>query len=67
MDGSRGSAGTAARWRRASPIVERIGVRLNVIETVLEVPQQSVITRDNAVAAKAAYEVSNLQLAILNQ
>jgi hypothetical protein len=38
-----------------------------VIETVLEVPQQSVITRDNAVAAKAAYEVSNLQLAILNQ
>lgn len=49
------------------PIVERIGVRLNMVETVLEVPQQSVITRDNAVAAKAAYEVSNLQLAILNQ
>jgi regulator of protease activity HflC (stomatin/prohibitin superfamily) len=61
------------------PIVERIGVRLNMMETVLEVPQQSVITRDNAVAtvdaivfyqvleaAKAAYEVSNLQTAILN-
>jgi regulator of protease activity HflC (stomatin/prohibitin superfamily) len=52
---------------RLISIVERIGVRLNMMETVLEVPQQSVITRDNAVAAKAAYEVSNLQLAILNQ
>src|SRR6202049_3572115 len=61
------------------PIVDRIGARLNMMETVLEVPQQSVITRDNAVvtvdaivfyqvldAAKAAYEVGNLQLAILN-
>ena len=47
-----------------------------MMETVLEVSQQSVIARDNAVAtvfcqvlnaAKAAYEVSNLQLAILNQ
>jgi regulator of protease activity HflC (stomatin/prohibitin superfamily) len=50
-----------------------------MMETVLEVPQQSVITRDNAVvtvdaivfyqvldAAKAAYEVGNLQLAIMN-
>jgi regulator of protease activity HflC (stomatin/prohibitin superfamily) len=61
------------------PIVDRVGARLNMMETVLEVPQQSVITRDNAVvtvdaivfyqvldAAKAAYEVGNLQLAILN-
>ena len=61
------------------PIVDRIGARLNMMETVLGVPQQSVITRDNAVAtvdaivfyqvldaAKAAYEVGNLQLAILN-
>jgi len=61
------------------PIIDRIGARLNMMETVLEVPQQSVITRDNAVAtvdaivfyqvldaAKAAYEVTNLQLAILN-
>ena len=61
------------------PIVDRVGTRLNMMETVLEVPQQSVITRDNAAAtvdaivfyqvldaAKAAYEVSNLQLAILN-
>ena len=61
------------------PIIDRIGTRLNMMETVLEVPQQSVITRDNAAAtvdaivfyqvldaAKAAYEVGNLQLAILN-
>ena len=61
------------------PIVDRVGARLNMMETVLEVPQQSVITRDNAAAtvdaivfyqvldaAKAAYEVGNLQLAILN-
>ena len=50
-----------------------------MMETVFDVPSQSVITRDNAVvtvdaivfyqvldAAKAAYEVTNLQLAILN-
>jgi regulator of protease activity HflC (stomatin/prohibitin superfamily) len=57
--------------RPPDPIVERIGVRLNMKETVLEVPQQSVITRDNAVAtvdaivfyqvleaAKAAYQAA---------
>src|SRR5712671_4524292 len=61
------------------PIVDRVGARLNMMETVLEVPQQTVITRDNAVvtidaivfyqvldAPKAAYEVGNLQVAILN-
>ena len=61
------------------PVVDSIGARMSMMETVLEVPSQSVITRDNAVAtvdaivfyqvldaAKAAYEVSNLQLAILN-
>lgn len=60
------------------PIIDRIGARMNMMETVIEVPSQSVITRDNAVvtvdaivfyqvldAAKAAYEVTNLQLAIL--
>src|SRR6202049_91325 len=61
------------------PIVDRVGARMNMMETVLDVPSQSVITRDNAVvtvdaivfyqvldAAKAAYEVTTLQLAILN-
>jgi regulator of protease activity HflC (stomatin/prohibitin superfamily) len=61
------------------PIVDRIGMRISMMETVLEVPSQSVITRDNAAAtvdaivfyqvldaAKAAYEVTNLQVAILN-
>jgi regulator of protease activity HflC (stomatin/prohibitin superfamily) len=61
------------------PVVDRVGARMNMMETVLEVPSQSVITRDNAVvtvdaivfyqvldAAKAAYEVTNLELAILN-
>ncbi len=62
-----------------TPVVDRIGARMNMMETVFEVPSQSVITRDNAVAtvdaivfyqvldaAKAAYEVTNLELAILN-
>src|SRR6266436_10094185 len=61
------------------PVVDRIGARMNMMEKVIDVPSQSVITRDNAVvtvdaivfyqvldAAKAAYEITNLQLAILN-
>jgi regulator of protease activity HflC (stomatin/prohibitin superfamily) len=61
------------------PIVDRVGARMNMMETVLDVPSQEVITRDNARvqadgvvffqvldAAKAAYEVNQLQLAILN-
>src|SRR3982751_2218668 len=61
------------------PFVDRIGAKLNMMETVLDVPTQGVITRDNAMvsvdgvvfyqvleAAKAAYEVTNLELAILN-
>ena len=61
------------------PIIDRIGARMNMMETVLDVPTQEVITRDNAMvavdgvvffqvldAAKSAYEVNNLENAILN-
>ena len=61
------------------PIIDKIGARLNMMEIVLDVPTQEVITRDNAMvavdgvvffqildAAKAAYEVNNLLNAIVN-
>lgn len=61
------------------PLVDQIGARVNVMEMVLDVPSQDVITRDNAAvevdgivfyqildAAKSAYEVHNLHHAIVN-
>ena len=61
------------------PFVEGVGRKLSLMEQVLDVPSQEVITKDNAMvgvdgvvfyqvldAAKAAYEVQNLEYAILN-
>ena len=61
------------------PFIERVGRKVNMMEQVLDVPTQEVITRDNASVAAdgvafyqildakaAAYEVSGLENAILN-
>ncbi len=61
------------------PIWQRVGHKQNMMERVLDVMSQEVITRDNAVvrvdgvvffqvmdAPKASYEVNQLELAILN-
>lgn len=61
------------------PFIETIGRKVNVQETVLDIPSQEVITQDNATVtvdgvmfnqvldtAKAVYEVQNLTEALIN-
>jgi len=61
------------------PVMERVGAKMNMKEQVIDIPSQDIITRDNAMvtvdgvsfyqvlaAAKAAYEVERLEVAIVN-
>lgn len=65
--------------RLINPFIDAIGHKINVQESVLEIPAQNVITKDNAVvvvdgivfyqvfdASRAAYEVRGLELAVSN-
>jgi regulator of protease activity HflC (stomatin/prohibitin superfamily) len=72
-----GTMTPGANW--LVPFIDQVGQRINMMEQVLDVPRQEVITKDNAMVAidavvffqvldspKAAYEVANLRLSMVN-